>query len=416
MAKTRLTDSYVKGLKPQARKYYVRDTLPGLTVCVYPTGVKSWVYIYTIDAKPYHYTLGNYPDISLAEARSRYDEARKQRAKGVNPSLDAKKRRNKRLTDPTVSEYIEDYLESLTKKSKEQDIWALNKYVVPVLGRMKLSDLHRADLAKLLEVVHKRNGIGMANQVRKYLTTALNRAVEHEIIEFSPMAGLKKVAKTKPRERYLKDEEIRHFWCALDSGKLEMSGEIKRILKLILVTGQRPGDVAGLQHKELRGNTWTIPASRYKTEIDQEVRLTGLAVKLLTESKARAGYLFPTPHKSKHKPIPANSVAKAVRRNHDAIGLDHFTPHDLRRTCASGLAMLGYSDEVIDAVLGHTKKGIVATYNHHKYEAEKAAALMAWEQHLTKLLGLAKPKKRLPTEMPEWEPDPNDPEWNWLLK
>jgi len=66
--------------------------------------------------------------------------------------------------------------------------------------------------------------------------------------------------------------------------------------------------------------------------------------------------------------------------------MESWTPHDLRRTAASNLAPLGFSDEVIDAILNHAKKGVIAIYNLYRYDKEKKAALQAWEKRLFEIL------------------------------
>jgi len=413
----KFTDAFVKGLRPDPdkEKYYVRAELQGLALCVYQSGVKTWFFIFTLEGKRYSLSLGNYPDVTLAKARELYTDAWKLYAAGKNPARLAKIEETERRLAPTVEMLIEHYIESLTKASKDQDAWALRKYVVPVLGELKVADVRRKDIINLLTNIVNNHGGSMSNQVRKYLSTMFNYAIDQEIVELSPVSNVNKQAKAKPRERYLTEPEIVKVWSAFSGNKVMISDSMKRALKLILVTGQRPGDVAGMLESELVGDAWSIPAERYKTDIDHMVYLSGLAKSLLP-AKRRGGFVFPTSHHlSKKSPIQVNSMGHAIKRNLDVIGVAPFTPHDLRRTAATHLGRLGFRDEVIDAVIGHSKKGIIATYNQHSYEEEKKEALKAWTSDLQRMVNLKPVDVWVGLTLSNYEPDANDPEDRRLI-
>lgn len=414
----KFTDAFVKGLRPDPakEKYYVRAELQGLALCVYRSGVKSWFFIFTFEGKRYSMALGNYPDVSLGKVKELYADAWKLYAAGKNPAWLSKIEESERRLAPTVKMLVDEYIRSLRKKSKDQDIRALYKHVVPALGDLKAAEIRRRDIINLLSSVMNEHGGGMSNQLRKYLSTMFNYAVDQEIIEVSPCSSVKKLAKSKPRERYLTEPEIIKVWAALSSDKVIMSDTMRRALKLILVTGQRPGDIAGMVESEIDGVTWSIPAERYKTDIDHKVLLTGLAKSLLT-GKRRGGFVFPTSHHlSKRAPMLVNSMGHAVKRNLDKIGVAPFTPHDLRRTAATHLGRLGFRDEVIDAVLGHIKRGIIATYNQHDYEEEKKRALNAWASELQRMVSPKAVDKFAGLETPDYyEHDPLNPEDTGLI-
>jgi integrase len=128
----------------------------------------------------------------------------------------------------------------------------------------------------------------------------------------------------------------------------------------------------------------------------------------IPEDTDHDGYIFPTPHTQKVQPVGDTALAVAVGRNLafpltddkgnplymkdgkqatvNKIGIDQFTPHDLRRTAATFMSQLGEMDEVIDAVLNHTKKGIIKTYNQNRYDREKQTALEAWARKLQAII------------------------------
>ena len=163
---------------------------------------------------------------------------------------------------------------------------------------------------------------------------------------------------------------------------------------------------------EKESRWWVIPSERSKNKKAHRVYLTDSALDLIgpltvTEKKTGKilpkGYIFACPVSKKIQSISEKSLSKAIRRNlawpvlHkgkpifgadgtqvtvNRLGVEHFTPHDGRRTAATFMSRLGFTDEVIDAVLNHTKQGIIKTYNQNKYDAEKQQALKAWEEKL----------------------------------
>jgi integrase len=196
-----------------------------------------------------------------------------------------------------------------------------------------------------------------------------------------------------------------------------MSAEIKNALKLILVTAQRPGEVIGLHSSEIDGGWWNIPAERAKNGKAHRVPLSPLATEIIgqaiTEARATrkvpadqeySGFIFPSPHRKKEQSIDRHAMAIATMRNlawpmadakgkplfnadgkpatENRFGIDHFTPHDLRRTTATRIAESGEMDEVIDAILNHAKQGVIKVYNQFKYDAQKQLALESWGRKL----------------------------------
>lgn len=206
------------------------------------------------------------------------------------------------------------------------------------------------------------------------------------------------------KDRVLDAAEIKTLWNSLNDKTVSMIPEVRHMLKLILITAQRPGEVSGLHTREIDGEWWNIPAERSKNGKAHRVYLTGLArgiiaeaiqrVKLIREIPAEqeySGYIFPCPHRAKKKPIERHALSRALKRNEDpdgatTLGIVTWTPHDLRRTAATQMSELRFMDEIIDTILNHTKQGIIATYNRNKYDAEKQQALEAWERKINSLI------------------------------
>jgi integrase len=190
------------------------------------------------------------------------------------------------------------------------------------------------------------------------------------------------------KARFLLEDEVRTLWEALDQAR--MTEGMKQALRLILATGQRPGEVIGMHHREIDGAWWTIPAERAKNKREHRVFLSDLAKDLIGTLPAE-GFLFPSPRGN--GAIQVNALAHAVRRNNYCGITEAWTPHDLRRTCASHLGAAGYADEVIGRILNHTRQGVTARYNRHAYDQEIEVALSAWGRKVARIVAGEKPEK-----------------------
>lgn len=417
----KFTDLSIKNLKTRESKYYARADMGngkhGFAMCVYPSGVKSWFFIYTFEGKRYSLAFGNYPDLSLEKAAIEFDRLWAQLKAGKNPALVEEAAQEERQNAPTVAKLVQEYIERHAmkfKRSWQEDERLLNREVVSAWGKRKAADITKRDVTLLLEKIVDRGSPAMSNQVLKIVRKMFNFAVERDILKHTPCLGVKALAPNTKRERVLTEPEIKTLWNSLDSSSVAISDEIRRALKLILVTAQRPGEVTGMHTQEIDGQWWTIPAERAKNGRTHRVYLTPLALELIGDltvidpengETIPKGYIFPCPHKKKVQPMDAHALPVAVRRNlawsitdakgkplydkdgkpatENKLGIDQFTPHDLRRTAATFMAQMGYMDEVIDAVLNHTKQGVIRVYNLHKYDIEKQKALEAWTRKLT---------------------------------
>jgi integrase len=246
--------------------------------------------------------------------------------------------------------------------------------------------------------------------------------VERLYIEQSPFAGLKGPKPSKARDRTLSDQEIALIWAASH----RISQPYGAIVRLLLLTGQRRGEVTGMTWGELDLSTreWTIPAKRAKNEKSHLVDLSEPALFILNEAPKPAGATTRTGPMSKvdchlQSPMAATSLVFASERrtpisNHsqskatldDAIvrircerepsldpaqaRLNVWRLHDLRRTAATGMARLGHPPHVVEAVLNHrsgVRGGLVAVYQHYDLRAERRAALEDWGRHIDQIAG-----------------------------
>lgn len=398
------TDRYIRSLKPESKIKDIGEK-NGFGVRVRLDGTKVFFYRYNspVTTVRRFIVLGEYPDISLENARIKYHTAYKSVKAGIDPLEVALNKQTERNSAPTVKILVEDYLKKyaeVNKKSWLEDKRILEKEVIPFLQHRKAEDIRKRDIITLLDRIVDRGAPGIANNTFKIVRSMFNWAVKKDILQVSPCTGIDMPAPLNVKDRALTADEVKIFWAALESPSTSMICEIRHALKLILVTAQRPGEVIGMHTSEIDGDWWLIPSERSKNGKAQRVFLTPLAksiieltideVKRIREIPAEVeykGFVFPCPHKAKNKSIQRHALSKALNRNESAdklttCGVAMFTPHDLRRTAATFLAQAGEMDEVIDAVLNHAKQGVIKVYNQYRYDKEKQAALESWSQRL----------------------------------
>jgi integrase len=354
-----LTDrlcQHAKSTEPQTD--FFDETVRGLALRVTSNGTKAWTYHY---GKPRRrVTLGRYPSISLATARSLALET----ASG-------------RQSVMTVSALVDRYLDGMKAKRSVREVERrLRRDVLPIIGHVPLRDLHRRDVTRVIDGKITDAPI-LARRVFEDLRAMIRWAVGRGDLDNNPIDGMKGPAISKVRTRILTDDEIRTLWQALP--KLG-SAVIQRIIKLCLITGQRVGEVAGMQQSELdlRHRVWNIPGERTKNGHPHQVPLSKMALDLLDLSICGS-----TNHRSSQ--VTRAHVTDTIR-DHLQLGFPRWTAHDLRRTALTGMAKLGVAPIVLGHVANHrttTKTGItLGVYVQHQYEREKRAALELWADRL----------------------------------
>ena len=387
----RLTDRSIKALTAKPERYEVwEDGRTGLGIRVSPKGRKSWIYMYRFERRPRRMTLGLYPKLSLANARVLHAKAKELKEDGIDPgTVHVEKRRAERNAE-TVAELVEEYLERYArpnKRSADADERALKKEVLPVWGNRKAKSVTRREVIRLLDEIVDRGSPVMANRLLGMLKRMFAFAVERDILESSPCFMVKAPTKEAPRDRVLSQPEISTFWHALETAK--MSSLTRLALKLLLVTGQRRDEIVSASWSEfdLENGAWEIPAERSKSGRAHRTPLSPLALDLLSELRNMGNgspWLFPSPKPG--QPMAPAAVTHALRNNLDQIAVERFTPHDLRRTCASGMAELGISRFVVARVLGHSDRSITGVYDRFEYWPQMKQALDAWSQRLMEIV------------------------------
>ena len=215
-------------------------------------------------------------------------------------------------------------------------------------------------------------------------------SVQQRLATANPTAGVWKPAAGPARERVLSDLEIRWLWRAAG----DLGEPFGPALRLLLLLGQRRGEVGGMRWDELDGDTWTLPASRTKNGRVHVVPLPRQAQEQIASVRVIGGpFIFTTDgetHAAGWSKIKLRLDARMAELGRaESATVPPWVTHDLRRTCATGLQKLGVRLEVTEAVLNHasgSRAGIVSVYQKYQYGDEKRAALDQWAAHVEKIV------------------------------
>jgi integrase len=372
--RVKLTDAAIRSHAPRAAQYAIGDAAcPGLCLRITPKGVRSWAYAYRdrTTGKVAWLTLGRYPDVPLARAREIANDARKTVAAGGSPLAPTAQRDEAQKKTKTYADVVELYfagkLSTLRTGRKA-------RLTLERIGRIygwnarPLVSITDDDAATMLHDIADRHGRkAMANQ-SKHLCHAMFKWAKQpgrKFVTVNPFADLPAPGGAiVTRDRFLTAAEIRAVWRALDDPtSLGIKPDAATALRLILVTAARPGMVRGMTGSELRdlrgpsgyGPHWSLPGERMKAGAAFITPLSPLALELLQPHlKADPG--------ARVFDLYRHDLQAAAGRIVAGLGMQRWTPHDLRRTAATILDREGYSLEQIGAILAHTRRGVTAVY------------------------------------------------------
>ena len=375
----RLTVKAIEALSSGPTRREIPDALmQGLYLVVQPTGSKSWAVRCRQNGRPRKFTVGRYPLYGLTEAREAAAGILRSVSEGRDPA-----RPNSGSVDDVVAQFFDRYgRRHYRPKTLTECTRVLNRAVAEWRGR-KLDSITRADVRALLDGIE---GPAAGNQAYKFTKRFFNWATEQDLLAASPLAGLKKPHKDKSRERVLTDDELRRVWLAAE----KIGYPFGALVKLLVLTGQRRGEVSGMRRDELQADTWILPGSRVKNGKLHSVPLARQALAII-ESQPHVSdrYVF------SYGTRPLGGFHRAKGALDELVGVTDWTLHDLRRTAASGMARLGVSLVVIEKILNHVSgslAGIVGVYQRHEFADEKRAALQRWADHVEQLVD----KRRTP--------------------
>lgn len=341
-----LSDKQVQALKPTSKDKFLADG-GGLYLRVSIHGSKTFLFRSRKGGKARYQTLGEYPHLTLLEARRKAGELQ-----------------NSTIGDMTLSDAVTKYLSSLDYLHPDQVKNRLERDITPTLGKKRLTAVSTKHLTTALQGIVDRGSPVAANRTLSDVKHVFQFAYEKGWVHSDPSARITRRVvggKESSRDVVLTDDELKSFMGKLREKKWTPS--TRAALALILLTGQRASEVLGIGG-EVSGEWWTIPKKRTKSGREQKVYLVPYARKLV-------------PHVVKHT---HTTLSRALNR----AGY-RYTPHDLRRTMRTRMSEF-VMPHVAEKCLGHKLEGVLAVYDRYDYLPEKQEAWRLWYAYLRRIM------------------------------
>jgi integrase len=361
--KRKLTELAVRKLTPESATYLVWDThTRGLALKIMPTGSKAWKAIYSFRGRPRWLHLGDASVIGLADARMLTAEAMLAVARGRDPAAEKKAERGAGTFADLAERYVEQHAKRHNKSWKQADT-LVRRYLLPRWGKLQAATISRADVKAMMARIEAPI---LANQVLAAASAIFSWAVGEEILPANVCRGVDR-NKTTSRERILSDSEIPQFWASFDDAGLVPSSA----LKLVLLLGQRPGEVAHMRHEHIKDGWWEMPGSPVpelgwpgtKNGQGHRVWLPAPVREIIAELSdgATTGFVFAG---------SARGLDQAMRAVVAKLKVERATPHDLRRSFLSRVTGLGFGRDAMDRIANHKENATTDVYDRHSYAVE----------------------------------------------
>lgn len=413
-----LTDIAIKNLKPGADRIEIADPgARGLYVVVQASGIKSFALRYRLRGKPQKLTLGRWQSaaadlgktapepkigdvLSLAGARKLATTAMLQLGRGIDPADE----RRQRSEETTISEMLDDFVNRYCKtekklRSTDQIESAFERLVKPDLGDLSVYELRRSHVTDMLDDIADENGPVAADRTLAYFRKACNWYATRDDRFNSPIVPGMARSEYEARSRILADDEIRDLWAALD--KIVEPVCYASFVKSLLLCATRRNESAQAHSREIDGDQWIIPGSRYKRlpkhkGCDHLILLSPQAKALIGDKpegfKGNSWFVFSTT--GGQKPIAGFSkmklaIDKAIADLRKQEGRDPMPPwrlHDLRRTGRTLLSRAGVEPDHAERCMGHIVGGVRGVYDRYEFVEEKRAAFVKLGQLVDRIV------------------------------
>lgn len=388
-----LTDAKLRNLKPQNKSYKETDG-GGLYVFITKSGAKSFRYDCKLYDKRFTLTLGQYPEISLADARERHEIARALLAKGIDPRV------NQGKTD-TIEKFSFYALENLKRtapspSTEKKKLSRLKKYLFPYLDKRPLNEVTTVELLKLIKPIALKGNIETARRLAMYCRQIFNDLIALQLIQNNPADRLNELLPALPEAKNLAHKtdpfEFSILLNAIDNYQGDIA--VKQAIKLAPLVFLRPHNIRFLrwEYIDFKKQIIIIPANEMKMSRPHKVPLSKQSVDILETMRPITGeknLVFIAGNRD--KALSENTLNKALQRvkhpkTGEPLGKGFSTSHGLRHTASTLLNELGYNSDAIELQLAHLDKDrIRRTYNKAELLPERTKMMQEWADYLDEL-------------------------------
>ena len=378
----------------------------GLYLVVPKVGSAYWMLRFTSNKKRKEMTIGRVDDLSLADARTEAALKMKQLREGLDPLV--AKQRSQYDSIHTVDDLFADWHEGNIKRLKHHHVpfRVYSKDIAPVIGQMQPAAVTGRDIRRILRNITDSNRPTIANDALLYCKQLFNHAVKLDLVSSNPASAFAvddAGGIEKSRDRALTLEELKFTFNKFREESDSFTRDNYLACVLLVLLGVRKGELTEAKWSEfdLDKQIWSLPSDRSKSGVAMDIPLPDLSIGWLNELKVRAfdsAYVFPNRRSSKMPHMGKDTLnraisklfgrepGRAVQPENKMGDFEHFTVHDLRRTCRSLLASMGVPGHVAERCLNHKLKGVEGIYNRHDYFDERKEALNKLAQKLAPII------------------------------
>jgi integrase len=399
-----LTNTAVLKAKPDSKPKKMSDG-GGLYLLVKPSGYKAWKYDFRLNGTRGTYSIGNYPDISLKDARAAHQFAREHVAKGINPkAIKVNQAIVNELDNKRFSYYATRWIEkqNMAESTLSDLQQRIDKNLIPKLDKKRVNEFTTLDLLRITEIVSNRGAKETALIMARVLRKVFNEILLLGVIESNPAQGLSELL-PKPDRRQRNNfahvtttSELKALLLQIDTPSKRQDYAVTQALKLMPLVFLRPHNIRYLrwEYIDFENHLINIPASELKTRKPLTVPLATQAEIILKDMHRLTGeleYVFVSSRGQNAKviiPLSENTTTKAIQRlinpiTNKPFGVGYMTSHGFRHTASTMLNEMGFESDIIELQLAHIDKNQVrATYNKAQWMEKRIDMMQSWADYL----------------------------------
>jgi integrase len=386
-----LTDTEIKRSKPREKAYSLNDS-GGLYLWVTPAGGKLWRWAYRFEGKEKLMSLGKYPAVTLALARERHGDGRREIALGTDPMA---KRKAEKVSEriaiensfaSVATKWLEHWQEGKSIRHVDSTRRRLAANIFPSLGARPIAEIEAPEIAAMVRLIESRGARDIAKRAMETTGQVFRYGIAHGFTRRNPATEIRSRDILKPTHKvnYARID-ARELPNLLRQIEIYPGTHVTRLaMKLMALTFVRTGELIGATWSEfdLEASRWNIPAERMKMRTPHIVPLSRQALEVLSTLRDLTGnsrWLFPG-DRSSEKPISNNTILKALER----MGYKgRMTGHGFRGLASTILHEQGCVHEHIELQLAHTPRNAVsAAYNHALHLKARGKLMQDWADFL----------------------------------
>ena len=391
----KLSDKKIKTAKPKEAPYKLTDG-GGLYLLINPNGSKLWKLKYRFTGKEKKLSLGAYPDVTLANAREKRNEAKRQLGNDIDPGLlrssfkHSQKIATENNFETIACEWHAKFTPKWTKAHADRILIRLKQNVFPWVGKRPISEVTAPELLSAIRRVEARGAIETAHRILQTCGQVFRYAIASGRAERNPSADLQgALAPVKKNHHASITDPVAVGKLLRTIQGYEGFYVTKCALQLAPLFFVRPGELRHAEWSEFdfEKAEWRIPAEKMKMREQHIVPLATQAINILQELRAYSGnskYVFPSIRASK-RPMSENTVLGALRRL--GYTTDEMTGHGFRSMASTLLNEQGWNRDAIERQLAHAERNnIRAAYNYAEYLPERRKMMQHWADYLDGLM------------------------------